>query len=37
MRLEDIAKVNEAAGWGARRLSAPDGPANYIRQVCEPA
>lgn len=36
MRLEDIAKVNELAG-GVERLQiiAPDGPANYMRQVIQ--
>ena len=32
VRLEDIAKVNEAAGCGREKIVTPDGPANYIRQ-----
>lgn len=32
VRLEDITKVNEAAGCERVKIVTPDGPANYIRQ-----
>ena len=32
VRLEDIEKVNEAAGCERVKIVTPDGPANYIRQ-----